>query len=243
MTATRLPAPFFQDELSTIYHAENYEVLQHLHAPDERCVFAMDPPYALSLASAGGDHRKLEWYADAMNGARPFAEVLREAAWLIQPDGCVWQMTYLPKGIAQVVKAMALAGINPVDMCTMRKIPHGRVAYGIIRDTETAVLGLVDSGAFLAANTWAGCSIPSVIEVRRSNDSEHPAEKPISFFKHLLGFTQRGPRPAKLVIDPYMGSGTTLVAARQLGIRAIGIEQNERWCATAKERLLQMQLL
>lgn len=65
----------------------------------------------------------------------------------------------------------------------------------------------------------------------------HPAQKPVSLMRWVIGQLQI---PADMVIcDPYMGSGSSLVAAKQLGYRSIGIELSEEYCATAVRRLSQ----
>jgi DNA modification methylase len=62
----------------------------------------------------------------------------------------------------------------------------------------------------------------------------HPNEKPISALIPLITC-----HPDCLILDPFMGSGTTLVAAQQLGRRAIGIEIERKYCDIAIERLKQ----
>jgi DNA modification methylase len=59
----------------------------------------------------------------------------------------------------------------------------------------------------------------------------HPNEKPVSIMRKLLTVTEG------TVLDPFMGSGTTLRAAKDLGRRAIGIEIEERYCEIAAERM------
>ena len=66
----------------------------------------------------------------------------------------------------------------------------------------------------------------------------HPTQKPIAVVEWLMGFFQ----PFDSVLDPFCGSGTTLVAAKQLGRKAIGIEISEKYCAIAVDRLRQMEL-
>jgi len=64
----------------------------------------------------------------------------------------------------------------------------------------------------------------------------HPAPKPLAW---AAGLVTRLVAPGDVVVDPFVGSGTTLVAAAQAGHRAIGIEIEERYCEIAVQRLAQ----
>lgn len=63
---------------------------------------------------------------------------------------------------------------------------------------------------------------------------DHPTEKPLKLMKHLVSKCPDG-----TILDPFMGSGTTLRAAKDLGRQAIGIEIEERYCEIAAKRLAQ----
>lgn len=74
--------------------------------------------------------------------------------------------------------------------------------------------------------------------VRDSSEQlEHPTQKPVELMEWCLLFPWT--KDFKVICDPFMGSGSTLVAAKQLGRKAIGIEIEERYCEIAAKRLAQ----
>jgi site-specific DNA-methyltransferase (adenine-specific) len=64
----------------------------------------------------------------------------------------------------------------------------------------------------------------------------HPCQKPGEIMTWIVGVASD---PGDTILDPFMGSGTTLVAAKQLGRKAIGIEIEERYCEISARRLAQ----
>ena len=62
----------------------------------------------------------------------------------------------------------------------------------------------------------------------------HPTVKPLALMRYLVELISR---PEHTVLDPFAGSGTTLLAAKQLGRKAIGIEIEQKYCDIAVERL------
>ena len=68
-----------------------------------------------------------------------------------------------------------------------------------------------------------------------ANERVHPTQKPISLMRWCMEFFP----DAQTILDPFMGSGTTLRAAKDLGRRAIGIEIEEKYCEIAVKRLAQ----
>ena len=64
--------------------------------------------------------------------------------------------------------------------------------------------------------------------------SRHPAAKPEAMLRHMV---ETSTRKGTTVLDPFMGSGTTLRAAKDLGRKAIGIEIDEAYCEAAAKRM------
>lgn len=76
--------------------------------------------------------------------------------------------------------------------------------------------------------------IPDVIHATRTGNNLHPTEKPIELMKTIIDANV-----GEIVLDPFAGSGSTLVACKQLGRKYIGIELSQKYCDIANERLAQ----
>ena len=90
----------------------------------------------------------------------------------------------------------------------------------------------------MVEQAWTNIGRPAKMFTLRvtSYAKEHPTEKPVPLMAWCM---KQAPELPDTVLDPFMGSGTTLVAAKNLGRRAIGIEIEERYCEIAANRLRQ----
>ena len=85
---------------------------------------------------------------------------------------------------------------------------------------------------------WTSFDKPAKLYAEHRNPDgkrAHPTQKPVGLMRWCIDFAGS----PQSVLDPFMGSGTTLRAAKDIGIPAIGIEKSERYCEIAVRRLQQ----
>jgi len=109
----------------------------------------------------------------------------------------------------------------------------GRNKWGFILAHAILYYG-IDPRAGSAATASSAWALNDPVDWCKNRT--HPCPKPEKFMRWLVS---KGSLDGELILDPFMGSGTTLVAAKQLGRRAIGIEIEEKYCAIAVDRLRQ----
>lgn len=225
--------PYYQDDSVTLYHGDALEVLPSLTAGTiHLCV--TDPPYVIGAVSAGTLASKSGGWADMMNSALWFCEWYRMVDRLLKHTAAMW--TFCNWRTLPIVMNAA----NRCDLPITSLMVWDKQWIG-----PGGTQGLRPSYELCALLAKPGFRIPD----RGINDiwqhkvgsykpNGHPAEKPIGLVQRILT-TSASPNGA-LVLDPFVGSGTTLLAARAVGLRAIGIEAEEKWCELTAKRLDQM---
>ena len=135
-------------------------------------------------------------------------------------------------------------GWNKVDsfMAAWREAGFDVVGHIVFRkhySSKARYLSYEHESAYLLAKgrpLLPSSPVPDVLDWQYSGNRLHPTQKPVQPLKTLIGaFT----RPGALILDPFAGSGSTLVAAQELGRRFIGIELDEQHHRTASSRIAQ----
>jgi hypothetical protein len=152
---------------------------------------------------------------------------------------------------ASALEAAGLALVDQVAWCSSRgagtawgswESPAAPNLRGDWESVLVAASGGWERGAPVDMADWrdgvgnwpALCS--TVWNLRPADRDGHPAPFPLALARRCIRLSTW---PGEVVLDPFAGSGTTLLAARQLGRRAVGIEASETYCALAVERLAQ----
>jgi adenine-specific DNA-methyltransferase len=181
-----------------------------------------DPPYITRYKDASGRTVANDDNADWLEPS--FAQMHR----VLKPDSFCVSFYGWPK-IDLFFAAWKRAGFRVAGHLVFRKRYSSKAAYLQYRH-EQAFLLLKGNPAFPA------CPLPDVMDWEYTGNRLHPTQKPLSILKPLItAFSE----PGQLVLDPFAGSGSTVLAAQQLGRQSIGIELDEAHCRTANDRLNQ----
>lgn len=202
--------PYYEHAGITIYHGDCREILPSLPVV---AAVVTDPPYGINAARERNSE-KWGWRDFAVNGwdaERPSDETL----WMCMAKGrnqIIWGANYF--------------------LSALPKLPR---AKWLVWDKGQTDFSLADCE--LAWCSWEG-AIRRISYSRGAalqDGKKHPTQKPLT----VMGWCLAQLPEQGTVLDPFAGSGTTLRAAKDRGLEAIGIEIEERYCEIAAKRLAQ----
>jgi DNA modification methylase len=209
--------PYYEHAGITIYHGDCREILPSIKA-DLLCT---DPPYGINIANMHEDSGRQPGKAAAPKGMY---------------ENSLWDMAPVDQGLLDLAISTARHAI--VFGGNYFRLPPARCVLvwdkdngtNQFADCELAWTNL-DKPVRLKRHMWNGM-------LREGDEAryDHPTQKPVAV---MMWAILHAPDTCQTILDPFMGSGTTLVAAKNLGRRACGIEIEEKYCEIAARRLSQ----
>ena len=217
--------PYYEEENIQIYNSDCLEVLPGLEKVD---LCLTDPPYNASNSNIGfkNGYKTIDEKWDKNFNPYPFLNVafqkIREGGSIL--TFCSYHLLgkYLEynKKIQQVLHWEYVTA-----MPAIAKVYTPVIEYIVWYSTPKYTFNKKEAET-------------NVLRVRKAYQvdykMEHPSVKPSNLIKKLLRVHSN---PNNLIIDPFLGSGTTAVACKELGRRCIGIEISETYCQIAVKRL------
>lgn len=201
--------PYYRDDWVTIYNGDCLEVMKEF--PDKYFDLCLtDPPYGIGKLWVGGKGHG--WGRARLQGE----------------ERNIWDNTPAKRD-----------SFDEIFRISNNQIIWGGNYFNLPISRGWLIWNKPERNFSLAEAEMAWTSKDMVIRVfdyRRSDSNrKHPTQKPLALMKWCLGFFPK----AITVIDPFMGSGTTLRACKDLGRKCTGIEINEDYCDIAVQRLAQ----
>ncbi len=222
--------PYYQNELVTIYHGKQMEIFTSLSIESVDLVLT-DPPYEKSGTHKNHlstvDLKKGETKRQALGFDGLTCDELIEIAnkWIsISKRWCIFTCDW------KFMNALDEQGML-IRFGIWRK-PNGAPQFTGDRPgmgwEPIAICHRKGKKRWNGGGKHAFYTFPI-----GSNKSGHPTGKPLKLFVELLSdFSDEG----ELILDPFLGSGTTAVACMQLNRRCIGIEKEEKYCEISAKR-------
>jgi DNA modification methylase len=219
-----LPTPYYSEDGITLYCGDCREILPTIGSVE---LILTDPPYGIGFGYDQHEDRGGAEYVQLMSCLRgyPLAvlqypeEMMRYLVPIYGPPQEVMAWCYN----SNTARQMRLWGFWNVD------IDFSRVQVPAKNPTDPRVRPTVSSYDWVAEYQQ--------VKNVSTEKTEHPCQVPEALVRHVIKLTK-----AESIVDPFAGSGTTLVAAKQLGRKAVGIEISEKYCEIAVKRLAQREL-
>lgn len=216
--------PYYQDDHVTLYHGDCLELADVWTSAD---VLVTDPPYGIHHTRHG---ESCVVIAGERRTGRASDRVLTEDDVAVRNSALVlW--TPKPAIVFGSWRAPRPHGTRMRMIWDKNIVGMGGVGAWRPADEEIYIVGDWPNPK---GGEGAESSVIRMNALRGNARPDHPTPKPVRLMEYLLSYSPHG-----LVADPFAGSGSTLVAAKNLGRRVVGVELEEKYCEIIAQRCSQ----
>jgi site-specific DNA-methyltransferase (adenine-specific) len=222
--------PYYQDLSVTIYHGQAQDIIPHIGSVDH---IITDAPYSAKV-SAGARTRK-DMGPNESTAFIDFHITAPELRNLIASIPALrWAVVFCDWRHGADLENEPPIGWRFVREGCWTK-PNGAPQFSGDRPGPgwEAISILHTEGGRMR---WNGGGKRAVWDYGIEKQNGHPTPKPLALMTDIIALFSD---PGEMILDPFMGSGTTLRAAKDLGRKAIGIELEEKYCELAANRMIQ----
>ena len=221
--------PYYDEDGITIYHGDCREWLAS-RQDDSVELLISDPPYGVEWQSRS----RLNLFSPIIgdDGSLDMRHMLDECVRVLMSRRHLYVFGFDLSGVSGLSATVDLVWDKQAKGLGNLEIPwapsYERIGFGVKDRGKDHIArgGLVTR-----------LRRESVLRFTRSTIADiHPTEKPVALLRELI---ESSSHLHECVVDPFAGSGSTLIAAKLEGRRAIGIEVEERYCEIAAKRLAQ----
>ncbi len=219
-----LPTPYYEKDGIALYHGDCRQILPQF-PPETFDLVLTDLPYLVSYSGRWGSAwNPIEGDSDPSWVVPVYSELFRT----LKSDSLCLTFYGWPHA-ETFLSSWRLVGFRPISVFVLVK---RRIGLGYFTRAQHEQAYLLAKGRPPKPDT-----APSdVLEWNSSGVPFHPNQKPLGAVAQLLAAFSND---SSVVLDPFCGSGTTLIAAKACGRKAVGIEIEERFCEIAAMRLSQ----
>lgn len=230
--------PYYADDLVTLYFGDCLQVLEDMPEASVDVVLT-DPPY-----SSGGRRENTRSLRKSMTRTVEDDDWIRGDAmgtngfvWLMRSCGLQWRRILVPGGhvlsfIDWRMWPTLAAALESADLRQHPALVWDKAMIGMGSIFRNQHEFIVHMSAGSPRDPYRR-DVANVLRFSAIRGGAHPTEKPEPLLRTLLSVVADS---GQLALDPFAGSGSTLAAARSLGLRSIGIEADERYCEVIAKR-------
>ena len=225
--------PYYESALGKLYHGDCLTIMPELEPVD---LVLTDPPYKKTKCGKGKKSLggMLDRNSDLVNSGKLFKyNDIKFKSWLPVLQNRLKNKThaYIFSDYLNTEKLLCEARVAGFRLCNCRPMIKNNAVINKYGMLDYELIWMFRVGEYKEINN---CGVLSTIRCQTPRNKVHPTQKSVAVLQVLI---KDSSNENDVILDPFLGSGTTAIACERLGRKWIGIEISEKYCEIAAKRI------